>query len=125
MKCLLLAIFTTAAATAGAQEVNPELKKKLDEYLQKRAPNAIPNPQLKSLAPGLGINAGQNRKPGVYALPQDGMPCIVPDTNDIVQIPNALPKKDLPKLGQIPNVTPQTGEELRKNQRQFFAPPGR
>ena len=64
-------------------------------------------------------------KPGVYALPQDGMPCIVPYTADIAAIPNAMPQKQVVPFGQIPNATPKTGEELRRNQRQFFAPPSR
>lgn len=29
-------------------------------------------------------------KPGVYRLPQDNMPCIVPDTKDIAVMPNAF-----------------------------------
>lgn len=28
-------------------------------------------------------------KPGIYFLPRDHMPCIVPDTKEIVKIPNA------------------------------------
>src|SRR5688572_6830968 len=30
----------------------------------------------------------QNRKPGVHRLPQDNMPCIVPDSTKTVRVPN-------------------------------------
>jgi len=36
----------------------------------------------------LNIYPYANKKPGVYRLPKDGMPCIVPDTKDIAAIPN-------------------------------------
>lgn len=31
-----------------------------------------------------------NKKPGVYRLRQDGMPCIVPDTKDLAVMPNVF-----------------------------------
>jgi hypothetical protein len=47
------------------------------------------------------------RKPGIYALPQDNMPCIIPDLSGTVAIPNLwkgktkVPYKSSPPL--IPN----------------------
>lgn len=40
---------------------------------------------------------------GIHYLPQDGMPCLVPDTKDIVAIPNAWPKMEVPFMSQTPN----------------------
>ena len=37
-----------------------------------------------------GLSFPQNKKPGVYRLRQDGMPCIVPDTKDLAVMPNAF-----------------------------------
>lgn len=40
----------------------------------------------------------------VIALPQDGMPCIVPDTKEIAAMPNAMLHYPQPAAGQIPNA---------------------
>lgn len=134
---LLLILITSLAATAGAQGYDPELKKKFDAYLQKSRVSKITIQDFKGSAgipliadtsifiPWQGNTQPVPNKPGVYALPQDGMPCIVPYTADITAIPNAMPFKPIEPFGKIPNATPQTGEELRRNQRQFFAPPHR
>jgi hypothetical protein len=45
----------------------------------------------------------KHNKPGVYALPQDNMPCIVPDTKDIAAIPNAWLRPSVPFRSAIPN----------------------
>ena len=56
-----------------------------------------------------GYAALLHKKPGVYSLPQDNMPCIVPDTSKTVKIPNAwkgrlrIPYKSNPP--RIPNLT--------------------
>ncbi len=44
----------------------------------------------------------------VRILPQDGMPCIVPDTRAIAAMPNALrrPSRKDPVPGQMPNAWP-------------------
>ncbi len=53
----------------------------------------------------------KRKKPGVYRLPQDNMPCIVPDSTKTVQIPNAwkgplrVPYKSNPP--RIPNPSRQ------------------
>lgn len=137
MKIRLLVVFTALVATAGAQEYNIELKKKFDEYLEKNRASKItlkdfngsagmpPIADTSIFIPWQGNTQPVPQKPGVYALPLDNMPCVVPYTADIVAIPNALPHKPVVPFGKIPNATPQTGEELRRMQRQFFAPPGR
>lgn len=67
-------------------------------------------PQSFRYNPGIGLNERRNgvwqnvlsdsaathnslvnfraKKPGIYRLPQDGMPCIVPDSTQTVRIPN-------------------------------------
>ena len=123
MKVLLLLFFTAFAATAAAQEFTPNLQPHIKGFIEKqKAQEKFSAPELNELPV---LKPGEARKPGVYALPQDGMPCMVPYTADIVAIPNAFPKKELPRLGKIPNAAPQTGEQLRKNAQRFFAPPGR
>lgn len=66
-------------------------------------------------------NPGLAKKPkaGIYRLPQDGMPCIVPDTKDIVAMPNAF--KGMVKTPfmaappRIPNaVTPKPLPDTQK-----------
>jgi hypothetical protein len=53
----------------------------------------------------------KNKKPGVYRLPQDNMPCIVPDSTKTVQMPNAwkgpkrIPYQSNPP--RMPNVSPK------------------
>ena len=129
MKCLLLFVFMVCVATASAQQ------QKLQQ--QKKKELAITNKDFKGTnrkvffsdtalnVPQAQRNIMAQRKPGIYALPLDGMPCIVPDTKSIVAIPNAFIKKDLPKLGKIPNATPLTGDQLKKNQQRFYVPPSR
>ena len=38
-------------------------------------------------------NTQFGKHPRVYSLPQDNMPCIVPDTKDLAAIPNVWPGK--------------------------------
>ena len=44
--------------------------------------------------------------PGIYNLPQDNMPCIVPNTFGMTPVPNAAPIKQLPYRTDIPNAAP-------------------
>ena len=67
------------------------LRKQLQEYLQKK------NFQNNLLG---------NKQGNVAILPQDQMPCVVPDTNGIVQMPNAwngLTVPYRPQFHPIPN----------------------
>jgi len=118
---LLLFIFTALYNAAFAQAAKVQPLKKISTTQGKNkllADTAI-------VVPWRGGYTLNQRTPGVYTLPQDGMPCIVPNTKDIAAMPNAFPQKQLPKLGQIPNVTPFNGDQLKKNQQRFFAPPSR
>lgn len=53
----------------------------------------------------------KGKKPGVYRLPQDNMPCIVPDSTKTVRMPNAwkgskrIPYQSNPP--RIPNLSQQ------------------
>ena len=127
MKCLLLIVFTAIYIQSGAQQPNTETQQKLQAFIdkQKDKQGLLYKTDTAILLPRKNIGSLANKKPGVYALPLDGMPCIVPYTGDIVAIPNAMPQKQVVPFGKIPNATPQTGEQLRRNQRQFFAPPSR
>lgn len=52
-----------------------------------------------------GISLPAKKKPGVYRLQQDGMPCIVPDTKDIAAMPNAFKgEAKVPFLAQPPRI---------------------
>jgi hypothetical protein len=47
------------------------------------------------------------QKPGVYNLPLDNMPCIVPDPHASVAMPNAFGAPQIPFRTRIPNAAPQ------------------
>ena len=53
------------------------------------------------------VPGGKLPKPGIYRLPQDGMPCLVPETDHIAAMPNTwknLPGKSYKAPeGSIPN----------------------
>ena len=54
-----------------------------------------------------------NPKPGVHRLPQDNMPCIVPDMNATVAIPNTWKgEKKIPFRGAQPQM-PNPGKPFR------------
>ena len=111
MKQLLLlligfASFTTAQAqTEGLDAPKIDGESLLRRYRQEQV-NKIPGDSAYTykhlLIPGDG-------KPGVYSLPQDNMPCIVPDSTKTVRVPNAwkgsrkLPYKSKPP--RIPNLS--------------------
>lgn len=46
---------------------------------------------------------GQKIKPGIYYMPQDRMPCLVPDVSEVAAIPNGWPNVQLPFKSRIPN----------------------
>lgn len=71
---------------------NPDiLPKQFQNYLQRKN---VPN------------NLLANKQGNVLVLPQDKMPCIVPDTNGISKMPNAWGTTSVPyvpQAGAIPN----------------------
>ena len=91
-----------------------------DEYVQKYTFDALDRfePSVNTRQPSAALNDSnivlydfslKGRKPGIYRLPQDNMPCIVPDSSKTVQIPNAwkgpkrVPYRSNPP--RIPNLT--------------------
>jgi hypothetical protein len=110
MRKLLLFAFAFYGTTAFAQINNDEvLQKKLEELKNKMnnklrsQPHSFNIPLENFSIKGNEFSFGQ---PGVYALALDGMPCIVPDTKDIVSIPNAFKTPSVPFRSDIPNSSP-------------------
>ena len=109
MKLLLVFSISACSFTAFAQ-VNQEeiLKNKLEQLYkggvdtEKWRIQALPQP-LGELYYQDAL-AQAPRQPGIYSLPQDRMPCIVPDTRSIVSIPNAFPNVSVPFITTIPNA---------------------
>lgn len=106
MKLLFSLLLMTASLTVSAQVLGPDVEKQIEESIRKRVEEdkarrmGHSHPLLKFEAPGEKERLVPST-PGVYALPQDGMPCIVPDTNSIAAMPNAAPevypyRKDMP-----------------------------
>jgi hypothetical protein len=102
-------VFAVASLLAGpalhAQEFQPDLQKIIDNSrlsrLKQDTLGQIPNAfgyHLPSLEPKVVKPA-----PGIYSLPQDGMPCIVPDTQNIAAMPNATRREVTPPANRIPN----------------------
>ena len=107
MKWLLsLVCFTTVTAFPQTDRPLLEKLKKTQEQLRGTLPDAIPNPGLglnqrtEKIAPGRTPNLipqfqykpriiDANDQSMVIALPQDNMPCLVPNTKIFKAIPNA------------------------------------
>ena len=94
--------FTVLAVVSNvalhAQEVKPDAK-----LLQRAFAYKLRSADtLRKSLPHIEIVPGTR----VQILPQDGMPCIVPDTTEIAVMPNALPALPpvQPVAGQIPNA---------------------
>lgn len=110
MKLLPLFALCALSQTAFSQIDQDEIvKERLEELYREGLDGGKVRCYSLPLKPGGGY--GQNlesiglRKPGIYALPQDRMPCIVPDTGGIVAIPNAFPAVSVPyKPTTIPNA---------------------
>jgi hypothetical protein len=103
MKLLLLlcAIFVFSAANAQEQPDNSQKQKFKWKF---ERPLVTIEPKDSS---ALRLYPYAKKAPGVYRLPQDGMPCIVPESHKSVKIPNAwrvplrVPFKNKPP--RIPN----------------------
>jgi hypothetical protein len=94
MKQLLVILFIFCFYPALAQKPAP--------YFTLRSPQIQFSDSLKKL---LLFNHTVNAPaPGVYKMPLDGMPCIVPDTKELAVIPNAWKSPiTIPYSGTIPN----------------------
>jgi hypothetical protein len=110
MKRLLLVAFVISANTLYAQEFQPDIDKliarsKLSSIKKDTTKPTLRHPfalDLKLLAP-----KKLQQQSGINALPQDGMPCIVPDTKSIAVIPNAAKDNQVPPANRIPNAAPE------------------
>jgi hypothetical protein len=109
MKLLMLSAFCVLSFCAFAQfpdNKNPQLQDTLKNFkgnnsdiLQKRMQGYL---QRKNAQNSLLVNKQGN----VVVLPQDKMPCIVPDTSGLAKIPNAWGATTVPYVSQfnpIPN----------------------
>ncbi|MDB5206902.1 MAG: hypothetical protein JWR72_1977 [Flavisolibacter sp.] len=105
---LFISCFAIFAAQAQTELIDlQKLKAANSEYLQwfrdKMTIDLNKKDSLVTLQYGQLFLKGA--KPGVSRLPQDGMPCIVPDTKDIVAIPNAFKGKvSVPFAGNPPRI---------------------
>ena len=106
MKLLFSLLLVTASFTVSAQVLGHDVEKQIEESIRKRVEEdkarrmGPSHPLLKLEAPHKPERLVPS-EPGVYALPQDNMPCVVPDTNGIAAMPNAAPllypyRKDMP-----------------------------
>jgi hypothetical protein len=109
MKLLLLLLSVVAAQAVVAQtDFNELLRKTTGEWnrLHPAAPDMPNSFRYKPLYRGelLGTTISPRPAPGVHRLPQDGMPCVVPVTENIALIPNASPVVRLPFRSKMPNA---------------------
>ncbi|MBC7863496.1 MAG: hypothetical protein IAF38_11005 [Bacteroidia bacterium] len=119
MKPLLPVIISCFATTAAQAQTDLTDLQKLNEnprYLQWFRDKVTVDPTKKDSF--VNLQYGQlflkGAKPGVHRLPQDGMPCIVPDTKDIVAIPNLFKGKvSVPFVGSQPHIPNPLVNDLR------------
>lgn len=104
MKLILLSVSVSLFGIASAQDTKPPMLKKVNPYTNKNAVPSKPsiqNTPVYNAKPLLVLPNG-NR---VVALPQDNMPCIVPNMNQF-SMPNTAPPLYPQKQkgpGTIPN----------------------
>jgi hypothetical protein len=122
MKPLLLLTFClfTICVFAQSMQLNDETSKNFP-VLQKRTgsqvnKDTVPNKSSYNFrTQEFDVTFTPNRK--IISLPQGNMPCVVPDTGGIAQIPNAWPNAAIPfRLpgGAIPNPGIQQGLTEKK-----------
>lgn len=106
MKLLLSAVGVFMATGLCAQEFQPDINKLIAQSPLVKIKKDTAKPRLLPRTLDLNILGSKaiKLKPGVHALPQDGMPCIVPDTNDIAAMPNAAKAISVPSANRIPNA---------------------
>lgn len=106
MKPMLLLLFVSCIMFEGsAQDLRDEtIKKDIDQLLRQyqRGPSVDLSDSLFVLNNPLTL---RNKKPGIYRLPQDNMPCIVPDTSKTIRIPNAWKSRvQVPYVSKPPRI---------------------
>lgn len=107
MKRLLIVAFVLTVTNLSAQEFQPDINKLIERSKFSTIKKDTSKPTLRHpFAFDLKLLAPKsfNREPGVYTLPQDGMPCIIPDTQSIAAIPNATKNSQVPPANRIPNA---------------------
>ena len=103
LSCFLL--FEGFAQDEYVQKFDDDALNLLKTYKEKQHSTSINDSNI--VLQNFGLLNG--KKPGVYRLPQDNMPCIVPDSTKTVRIPNAwkgpkrIPYRSNPP--RIPNLT--------------------
>jgi hypothetical protein len=96
MKCFtLVAAFFVSTACFG--QTQPHLKAELKFKLDSNG-----NSLLKSFPSAV-------MAPGIHFLPQDNMPCVVPDTREIVPIPNGWKGEISPRFNPPAPAIPNPG----------------
>jgi hypothetical protein len=111
MKVMLLVLISFITLESFSQIVTKDEFNRRVEALMKKYPGkmkAAPNSFKTYPDQTMPINRFNTIKPGVYKLRQDNMPCIIPDTKDIVAIPNAFANVTIPFKTQMPNGAPHT-----------------
>ena len=107
MKLLLITASLFFVLGASAQSEDSDIPKLLKEYQLRKQFNSrvqFERPIYKdSLIKELKDFYSRKKNPGVYHLPQDNMPCFVPDTKEIAAIPNAWPDVQVPFQSKMPN----------------------
>ena len=107
MKLPLLTALLIIGFSASSQTFEVDVPKvmKQSDILKLFKNNTSPQKiQKDSLMEKFRVSVtGKKANPGIYYLPQDNMPCLVPDTKDIAAIPNAWPQAQVPFKSAIPN----------------------
>ncbi len=103
-KTVLLILFCGFSSLSFAQVFKPDIKKLADkaaaQNFQKQNKPLVFKARLRQ---PIVTSTSIKREPGVYALPIDNMPCVVPDTKDIAAMPNALSHFPSLLAGRMPN----------------------
>lgn len=116
MKLLFFTIALICGLTAGAQSTAIEVpKEKIEELNRQLKGKVFSKPEdLRAYMDSLiGMNSTPHPKGRVHNLPQDNMPCIVPDMNLVKKIPNVMTPR-VPFKTEIPNATPKQKLDLKK-----------
>lgn len=98
-------IFILITYCAGAQ-ISAEKLKELELKVKRGESISIPLDSTLAFKNNFKVKttfSGRFPLPGIYNLPQDNMPCIVPDTKEIAGIPNVVSKIENPFISKIPN----------------------
>ncbi len=108
-KTILLILFCGFSTLSISQVFEPDLKKLADKAATQNFQKQN-KPQVLKVFPKQPIvtSTAIKPKPGVYVLPLDNMPCLVPDTKQIAAIPNALTYYHPPKIGRMPGTGNKT-----------------